>query len=854
MPAWYVHIEAAAETMERLNAGVPPGSPLTQAQADHLFTATHDNRNYFAAGALGPDLFFLLPDFKGDAGKGLLALAEFVLTTWKTIDENFIAQWEQWMTPVLDDQSQLANSISGGMLGEVSQVLDLLSGSVENLALGIAGQMVDVFGLLSSGTQMGYQDSAFFWSDMFHYRKTYRFARQLYANALKADVDIAHGGTSSAPKLTAEPSRVPKQQAFALGWMNHCATDVAAHPFTNVKCGGPYRTHWQRHHVIENHMDAFVYGLRHPVPMTNYNSLDTAAMQFRLAFLPGSPPGAPFDPSMPDDVPGPDYFPSTFAFPKYPETEHAGDARARQRVFDVDSEPLPEHICELLIKTMQDVYTGPNDTEGPQVLRWDPGKHIDDGGRPTVEVLQDMFQLAFEYAKYSSSSGLGIRQPMPPDVFTDHSIPQPPGLPIDGNADPRMARPLTIVDILLAIVAFAIWIVEFLIWLATVGPALLADLATWPLRELLYQLLVVPAWDLYMLCRKPLVLEGYLSPRPSEISTGLVVLGADEKGALVQLRADLDAPSGFASLVGMAEPSGLDPPPGAAPQGYSLDPAYPRAMLTDLDPPWFDRAPIDAGSVPSEFVAPWRYPAHNMAGMRNGWEAPRTHVGPYVQGQNAGVLMGGLAGSDAARRRFEDAHTTEETEAVSAELLTMTGQHLGDPIDYGVYLVGQLTGRWQSATSYLSNDWQHPLPDFNLDADRGYAYQCWDYLRHEPSDPKSPVLDLDRDRPDQWGCAPQIIGLLSQVAGADPKDLADRVRDWYGYQEPYTVPQKYDAKDNPHHRSRYDPLKRLAHHYLLRIDQQPPPRPPIWDGSDLQVTEAEMRAVGMSPTGRRLSP
>ena len=82
-------------------------------------------------------------------------------------------------------------------------------------------------------------------------------------------------------------------------------------------------------------------------------------------------------------------------------------------------------------------------------------------------------------------------------------------------------------------------------------------------------------------------------------------------------------------------------------------------------------------------------------------------------------------------------------------------------------------------------------------------------------------------------------------------DLAAKVLAWYGYQEPYTVPQKYDPKDNPHHRSRYDPLKRLAHVYLPRADQQPPPAPPDWDGvSDLQVTEAEMRAVGMSPTGR----
>ena len=444
MPSWYVHIQAAAETMERLKAGIPAGSPLTQAEADDLFMAAHAHRNYLAAGALGPDLFFLLPDFKGDAGKGLLALVGFVLSTWKKLDESFIEQWEQWMGPVMDDHSQLANGISGGMLGEVGQVLGALGGSVTNLALGVAAQMQDVFGLMTSGTQAGYADSAFFWSDMFHYRKTYQFARQLYANALLADADPT--------KPPEEPSRVPKQQAFALGWMSHCATDVAGHPFTNAKCGGPYRTHWQRHHVIENHMDALVYGMRHPA-MTNYDSLDTAALQFRLAFLKGS---AMPDPAMPDDEPGPDYFPGTWAYPAYPEGEKAIDYAIRKEAFDVDTEPFPEHICELLLKTMQDVYTGPADDMGPRVLAWDPGKNTGGGGRPTVAVLQDMFAVAYAYAKFNSSSGLAPRRPMPPSLITDHALPRPPGLPADGVVDLSNARPMTFLDILLAILAFAL--------------------------------------------------------------------------------------------------------------------------------------------------------------------------------------------------------------------------------------------------------------------------------------------------------------------------------------------------------------------------------------------------------------
>jgi hypothetical protein len=262
-------------------------------------------------------------------------------------------------------------------------------------------------------------------------------------------------------------------------------------------------------------------------------------------------------------------------------------------------------------------------------------------------------------------------------------------------------------------------------------------------------------------------------------------------------------------------------------------------MVTDLDPPWLAQAPIDSGRVPSEFVAPWRYPDHNMAGMRTGWEAPRTHPGPYLQGQDVTVLMGGLPGTDAARRRYEAARTPAETEAVSAELLSMPGQHLGDPIDYGAYLIGQLTG----------GDAANPLPDFNLDSDRGYAYQCWDYLRHPESRPPTPREDLDKTWPDQWLCAPQVKSFLPPAPGVDPATVTERIRDWYGYPEPYTVPERYDAKDNPHHRSQYDPLKRVAHGYEPRAGEPPVPRGT--DDLDFQVTPDEMRAAGMSTTGRR---
>jgi hypothetical protein len=703
------------------------------------------------------------------------------------------------------------------MLGEISQVLTAFGDGLQDALLGIAGQMYDCVGQLGSGVQSGYAENSFFWSDIFHDRKTLEFARALYRNALRADDR----------KPAGEPSRVPKQRAFALGWITHCATDVVGHPFVNAKCGGPYRTHWQRHHLIENHMDAFVYG-RQQGAAKCYDSLVTGALHFTLAFKKGGAGGT-------DDAPLYDYFPSTWQFPPYPDGETNAEKAARKDAFDKDSEPLPDHICELLINTMRDVFG--SDDNGPQILRWDPGKNDGGSGRPSIKVLQEMYDLVFKYIKFSTSSGISPRPPRPPELITDHSLPMPPNGPDDSEgADPNEHHGFNLLDMLLAMLAYAAWLAEMAAWVATILPSLLADLATWPLRELLYQLLVVPAWNLYKLARLPLVLEGYLTPDPTEISPGLTVLGESEHGPLIQLRSDLDDPTGFAPPHALLEPSGLDATRGASTHGFTLDPAYPRAVVTDLSPAWSDSAPMDWDIGPSEFVAPWRYPDHNMAGMRVGWEAPRTHAGPYMLGQAPDVLMGRMPGSDNARHRYEAAATPEETERVAADLMP-TGEHLGDAVDYSVYVIGQLIGADKA------------LPNFNLDGDRGYGHLCWDYLRHPPSAPPAPVRPTDFQFPDQWRCVPQIQTFLTEM----PKDEDARLK-WiqqmvarYGYQEPYTVPQSYNPADNPHHRSVYDLLKRIAYQYMPS-DGSPPPVGS--NGVDLYVSDQEMKDVGMSPTGR----
>lgn len=82
-----------------------------------------------------------------------------------------------------------------------------------------------------------YKQPGNWWAfDMLHYRRSGRFTQTLFKNA-----------------------QTPAQRAYALGYMTHYAADVVAHPFINLIAGGPYRTHSQRHKVIETNHDVLAF-------------------------------------------------------------------------------------------------------------------------------------------------------------------------------------------------------------------------------------------------------------------------------------------------------------------------------------------------------------------------------------------------------------------------------------------------------------------------------------------------------------------------------------------------------------------------------------------------------------------
>ena len=76
------------------------------------------------------------------------------------------------------------------------------------------------------------QREEWFWADVLHYWRSGKFVENLVARA----------------KASGNPNLI----AYAYGYVSHYATDVVGHPFVNQVVGSPWRTYWQRHHLVEN--------------------------------------------------------------------------------------------------------------------------------------------------------------------------------------------------------------------------------------------------------------------------------------------------------------------------------------------------------------------------------------------------------------------------------------------------------------------------------------------------------------------------------------------------------------------------------------------------------------------------
>src|SRR6202011_4755919 len=87
-------------------------------------------------------------------------------------DDTFLGPYESAMGPVGDNLADELNALSGG-----------LKATIEGISTQASALLHDFFGILSSGVPTGFDEQTFFWSDMLHYRQTYRTAAELWQAA-----------------------------------------------------------------------------------------------------------------------------------------------------------------------------------------------------------------------------------------------------------------------------------------------------------------------------------------------------------------------------------------------------------------------------------------------------------------------------------------------------------------------------------------------------------------------------------------------------------------------------------------------------------------------------------------------
>jgi hypothetical protein len=637
------------------------------------------HKNYFALGAVGPDLFFFLPDFRNGLASPLIGVMHFLDQLYEALDSWILEDWERYFGPGSENTTEAISRLTGDLSTVVQDVMGKLSSLLINALLDLAASAHDWWGLFSLGLNKGFDNRDFFWSDMLHYRRTSLFAHRLWTAA----DDFATSGEDDAA-LWSE-----RLKAYALGYMTHVATDTTGHGFVNQKCGGPFRTHWQRHHLIENHMDCKTYDDDHGMD-ANYSMFTECALHYRIAFA--------------DD--GGD----ARDRPPYPAGNNSIRALyVRRRQLDLDSK-MPDRVAQLLFDAMDATYQTTAQKDLNDFTRTTP-QIIPGDGRPSPTTVQETYLTLFRFLKLSTLDGFNHEKPMPPQVFPNLDFPQltDPHDDEPGEGDEDMS----FWDVVLAILRFILWIGAVAVWLATILPAIVADLGTYGPRLLAYYTIELPLYMLLKAERAVLVMSAYLHPMQDEIDQGLVQIGNNNHGNFLQLLSQVDdvLPTGLTVGDPTAEPAS--------------DPLFPHQAKFEEEG-LLNRIIQKSNE---EYHHPWDYPETPL-------ELCHTLSGPFMSGDLPHLLLEDNTPANVQLiLRYAAAATPFDTDTISftAQLAQKT-PHMGDPVNFASFLI------WQLARPEIE---EGDVTNWNLDADRGYAYKCWDWNRHMEDPANNLLKDAD---------------------------------------------------------------------------------------------------------------
>jgi hypothetical protein len=789
MPGHFTHIYTARRVADLLASGTftdwpdlgDGGNAVTHFDPVTCGELMRKWEKFTAIGAIGPDLFFFSQDWSNDilgprSDDIMLALAVFYfsdaakendfeplltilaevnstlaafirfLIKLQKIWDDFVAAWNKTIGPLVDAASELLDDLTGGVLNEFKNALQELLNAIETIGVQELSTFADLWGAMNTVIAKGWPGENFLWSDMTHYRRT-----SAVCQALVHQAELQRDGTEQGQE------RFEQFLAFALGYITHIGTDTIAHSFVNEQCGGPYRDHPTRHHLIENHIDAWNYaqsGQGGTVPTDplgkkdDYPEVSSSALWFAVQLTPGDPQG------------------------KQRPSPLSDDPDERKQQLDVDGE-MPLWMAEAIVAALKETFL---DHPHPRIYQGDAyQQQIDQGklttvfkqvtghglDRPFQELLDLIapappfsvptgFPLPWEVRtayrfmitlyKLNFNGGWELPKPRVPDFiivpplsdFTN--LFQPPDFSGVNSDNP-------IEDVCDVFIALVEWIVkELAAAIKLIGDLIKAGLSpiTFPIRVGLYEI-ALKVWDVATKTHDVMAHTGLLMPHaeqrypdngelkwPNEIDLPLITLGGTIDGSFKQALADAIDPFG-----------NLD-------KDQSVVVSH---SVRDPNEPYYPVLQYHAdGSTPDdwEFHRPWAYPQFSEfeQGGQNTLVPTPTETydpsksdstgphgpfkpmrpGPYPEGTTPDqVFFRTDAGVDAEdRARYESAQTPWQTDLINEDTIArarLRRSPLGDPVPFSAYLIGQLV----NPTGYATQ--------FNLDADRAYGYLTWDWIR-----------------------------------------------------------------------------------------------------------------------------
>lgn len=684
MPGPSTHILVADEVAKNLkkmrewNIDYPDFVRNENIPAD-LAMLAEKHPNYYSLGAIGPDLFYFLPDFRGHIlglpMADLIKVAEFLDDLYGKLDEWILLYWEKYFGPINQNIDEAISRLTGDLSTVVGDIMGSISSILMQAIIDVAAERKDWFGSFALGHNVGFDNKDFFWADMLHYRKTSSFANKLWTLSEAKKLDESEDAELWSERL----------KAYALGYMTHVATDVTGHAFVNTKTGGPYRLHWQRHHLVETHTDSKTFDTKHGSD-ANYNMYTKSAVYYKFAFDESTQGKV----DRPENLPGDDTLRGRFI---------------RRRLLDLDSE-MPDELADLLFEALDKTYDTFSQRNNHGIDRTTPDIIPSEDGRPDRAAIQETYKLMFRYFKHSSLDGFAHEKPMPPDLF--------PNLDFPMLTDPTEDAPSesddddwNLLDLLLSILRFIAWLAAVALWLATILPAILLDLATYLPRLIAYYCIELPLFQMLKAERLILVMTGYLHPMKDEIDDALVTIGLENHGSFLSLLSAMDDIFGFEMV--------------NQPIEYNVpDTEFPHTHPV--------RKVGENKFEFTEFNHPWDYPA-TVA------ELCKTFPGPFEKGMNANyIVTNAFPTNTELVKKLADAETPLETVKTCFEDVNVKN-NLGDPINFSTFLIWQLAREKNPEIAFT---------EWNMDSDRGYAFKSWDWIRsNTPKIPDRPKKDIE---------------------------------------------------------------------------------------------------------------